>query len=141
MIFEYSAQRTFNEMIDIVDIGNTALKCTNVKLEEHYVILKTILGKTYIIKFGPVCPDIDLLVNEFSVSYKKIDYKESQIEKEIDKFINTVNYFVKYNKQDNFICTLYNKSNGFCKGYFRYHQLSLSDLSNKFKHPLLKKMM
>ena len=88
MIFEYSAQRTFNEMIDIVDIGNTALRCINVKMEEHYIILKTIMGKVYIIKFGPVCPDIDLLVNEFSVNYKKIDYKEVLIEKEIDKFIN-----------------------------------------------------
>ena len=51
MIFEYSATRTFNEMIDVVDIGNTALKCINTKLEEHYIILKTIMGKTYIIKF------------------------------------------------------------------------------------------
>ena len=88
MIFEYSATRTFNEMIDIVDFGNTALKCVNTKLEEHYIILKTIMGKTFIIKFGPVCPDIDLLIPEFTVSYKKIDYKESLIEKEIDKFIN-----------------------------------------------------
>lgn len=88
MIFEYSATRTFNEMIDIVDFGNTALKCVNTKLEEHYIILKTIMGKVHIIKFGPVCPDIDLLIPEFVVSYKKIDYKESLIEKEIDKFIN-----------------------------------------------------
>ena len=61
--------------------------------------------------------------------------------KEIDKFINTVNYFVKCNKQDSIVNTLYNKSNGFCKGFFRYHKLSLNDLSNKFKHPLLKKMI
>ena len=47
--------------------------------------------------------------------------------KEIDKFINTVNYFVKCNKQDSIVNTLYNKSNGFCKGFFRYHKLSLND--------------
>lgn len=88
MIFEYSAQRTFNEAIDIVDIGNTALKCTSVKLDDYYIILKTIMGKASIIKFGPVCPDIDLLISDFSVSYKKIDYKEPAIKKEIDKFIN-----------------------------------------------------
>ncbi len=88
MIFEYSVQKTFNEMIDVVDIGNTALKCTNSLLQDYYIILKTIMGKTNIIKFGPVCPDIAMLLDDFSVSYKKIDYKETAICKEIDKFIN-----------------------------------------------------
>ena len=35
MIFEYSVQRTFNEVIDVVDIGNTALKCVGSKLDEY----------------------------------------------------------------------------------------------------------
>jgi hypothetical protein len=29
MIFEYSIQKTFNRAIDVVDIGNMALSCTN----------------------------------------------------------------------------------------------------------------
>ena len=60
--------------------------------------------------------------------------------KEIDKFINTVNYFIKINKKDNLFNNIYNSTNGYTKGYFKYHKLSLSDLSNKFKHPLLKKV-
>ena len=88
MIFEYSVQKTFNESIDVVDVGNTALRCHGAKLDFYYIILKTIMGKTHIIKFGPVMPDIDMLFNDFSVSYKKIDYKENAIEKEVDKFIN-----------------------------------------------------
>ena len=88
MIFEYSVQRTFNESIDVVDIGNTALRCHGSKLDFYYIILKTVMGKTSILKFGPVMPDIDILFNDFSVSYKKIDYKETDISKEVDKFIN-----------------------------------------------------
>lgn len=88
MILEYSVQRTFDESIDIVDIGNTALRCVGSKLDEYYIILKTIMGKVSIIKFGPVLPDIEILQNDFSVNYKKIDYKEPAIFKEIDKFIN-----------------------------------------------------
>ena len=45
MIFEYSVQRTFDEMIDIVDIGNTALRCTNSEMCDYYIILKTIMGE------------------------------------------------------------------------------------------------
>jgi hypothetical protein len=88
MIFEFSVQRTFNESIDVVDIGNTALRCTNHRMDNYYIIIKTILGKVHIIKYGPVCPDIEALLDSFSVEYKKLDYKESAICKEIDKFIN-----------------------------------------------------
>jgi hypothetical protein len=88
MVFEYSVQKVCDEEIDIVDIGNTALRCTNKKMDNYYIILKTIMGKTSILKFGPVCPDLEVLQDEFTVSYKKIDYKEPSICKEIDKFIN-----------------------------------------------------
>ena len=88
MIFEYSVKKTFDESIDIVDIGNTALRCVGSKLDEYYIILKTTMGKVSIIKFGPVLPDIEILQNDFSVSYKKIDYKEPAIFKEVNTFIN-----------------------------------------------------
>ena len=73
MIFEYSVQKTFTESIDIVD---------------YYILIKTILGKTHIIEFGPVAPDIPSLCDGFNISYKKIDYKEAAIFKEISKYIN-----------------------------------------------------
>ena len=88
MIFEFSVQKTFNESIDVVDVGNTALRCINRQKDFYYIITKTVFGKTSILKFGPVCPDIEILLNEFSVSYKKIDYKENLLFKEIDKFLN-----------------------------------------------------
>ena len=88
MIFEYAAKRTFDESIDILDIGNTAIKCISTNLDEYYLITKTVMGKVSVIKFGPVVQDLDVLINDFSASYKKIDYKEIAIRKEIDKFIN-----------------------------------------------------
>jgi hypothetical protein len=88
MIFEFSVQKTFNQSIDVVDMGNTVLRCTSAHMLDFYIITKTVLGKTHILKFGPVCPDLEMLVADFAVNYKKIDYKESQLYKEIDKFIN-----------------------------------------------------
>ena len=88
MIFEFSIQKTFNQSIDVVDVGNTALRCAGKNMDNFYIITKTVFGKTSIIKFGPVCPDLDTLINDFSVSYKKVDYKENVLFKEIDKFIN-----------------------------------------------------
>lgn len=88
MVFEYSVKRTFSESIDVVDIGNTALKCIGSKLDEYYIIIKTVFGKVSILKFGPVLTDADVLLEDFSINYKKIDYKENLISREVDKFIN-----------------------------------------------------
>lgn len=88
MTFEYAVQKTFNETIDLVDIGNVSLKCTSTLGIEYYIRIKTVLGKVHLIKFGPVCSDLESLFNDFNVAYKKFDFKESVICKEIDKFIN-----------------------------------------------------
>ena len=49
MVFEFSVQKTFNQFIDVVDMGNTALKCTNRQLDDYYLIVKTVMGKTHFI--------------------------------------------------------------------------------------------
>lgn len=87
MLFEYSATRTFNETIDLVDIGNTAIRCI-AGIYDYYMIIKTVYGKTSILTFGPTNPDFEELAEDFSVSYKKMDYKENKICKEITKYIN-----------------------------------------------------
>lgn len=88
MTFEFSVQKTFNESINVVDVGNTALRCTNRIMDNYYIIIKTVMGKTSILKFGPISPDLDILLDDFTVSYKKIDYKEGTLCREVDKFLN-----------------------------------------------------
>ena len=95
------------------------------------------MGKTSILKFGPVCPDIEALLNEFSVDYKKIDYKETAVFKEINKFIDAVNCMIKVNQQQNILNDTVNKMFCYPKTIMKYHNLSLQDLSNKFNFSLL----
>ena len=57
--------------------------------------------------------------------------------KEINKFINTVKIIAESNIKHNIFFTSYLKSKGYLKAYRCYHKLNLSDLSRKFKHPLL----
>ena len=95
MIFEFNATRTFTDTLQIDDIGNCAIRCEGIMCEnkikfpaEYYLITKTIMGKTGILKFGPVLTDLDEMPSGFSVDFKKINYKEQTIEREIDMFIN-----------------------------------------------------
>lgn len=91
MIFEYAVQKTFMQAIDIVDIGNFGIRCSNNEGCEYYLLAKTVMGKTSIISFGPTIPDIPVLIDKFNVSFTKIDYKESKIIKIVQTFINDPN--------------------------------------------------
>lgn len=82
-IFNFDSQKIFAQSIEVEDIGNCALKCLNRAFDEYYVITQTVMGKTYILKFGPIQSDLGMLQAGFNLSYKKINYKEEVIEKEI----------------------------------------------------------
>ena len=88
MIFEYDQQPVFMQNIQIEDLGNFALRCSTEKSQEYYIVVKTYLGKTALLKFGPVYPDITCLVENMELSFKKFDYKENTIEREVSKYIN-----------------------------------------------------
>ena len=95
MIFEFNATKTFTDTLQIDDIGNCAIRCEGVMREgrikmpaDYYMIIKTIMGKTGILKFGPVMPDMNEMLSTFDATFKKINYKEQSIEHEIDLFIN-----------------------------------------------------
>lgn len=88
MIFEFDQQPVFMQNIQIDDLGNFALRCSNAKGKEWYIIVKTYLGKVAMLKFGPVFPDIHALLENMELSFKKFDYKELTIERETDKFLN-----------------------------------------------------
>lgn len=60
--------------------------------------------------------------------------------KEINKFIDAINVMIKVNQQQSLLNDTVNKMFNYPKTIMKYHNLSLQDLSNKFRHPLLKKM-
>lgn len=88
MIFDYYIKQVSTKSIDIVDIGNMAISCTNYEGISWYLITKTIMGKTSILTFGPIMVDLPMLLHGFKAEYEKIDYKESKICSKVDKFIN-----------------------------------------------------
>lgn len=96
MIFEFDQQPQFMQQIQVDDLGNFALRCHNTKDREYYVLVKTYLGKTIILKFGPVYGDLGALIDNMELSFKKLDYKENTIEREVDKYINDGRNFINH---------------------------------------------
>jgi len=88
MIFDFDLREQYAQSLTIADFGNTCIQGIDGEGNEHYLILKTVMGKTHILEFGPICPDIEMLVPTFKIYYSKMTYSEKKLFKEIDLFLN-----------------------------------------------------
>ena len=95
MLIDYSATKTFTQTLQIDDIGNCAIHGEGSFRDgkvpfpgDYYMIVKTVMGKTTFIKWGPLMPDFVALPNTFKLEIKTSQYKEGTIMKEIQTFIN-----------------------------------------------------
>lgn len=95
MLIDYNGVRTFTDSLQIDDIGNCAIRCEGTYRDgrvtvygEYYLITKTVAGRTAIVKFGPVVPELPAMQNSFECTYKNIAYKEQAIIREITMFMN-----------------------------------------------------
>ena len=95
MIVEYNATRTFTDALTLNDPGNCAIrgegsfKDGKITLEgDYYLIIRTVMGKTTFIKWGPLIPDLETLPNTFKLEIKTSPYKEATVAREIQSFIN-----------------------------------------------------
>lgn len=85
--FEFDIRPTPQNYLDVDDIGNCALECYNEEGMYYYILVMTECGQTTITRCGPVMPDIDMLPNGFSVSLTRMEYKDTKIESDIDRFL------------------------------------------------------
>lgn len=88
MTFDYLERVVVDGQLEVDDIGQCAILGRNDLGEEWYLFIKTELGWTEIIEWGPVIPDFDLLPATVNISYNRIEWSSYKIEKTIDKFLN-----------------------------------------------------
>ncbi len=84
----YDGSATFNEELEIEDIGNCCVRASNAEWGTYYLIIKTIRGQSYCLEYGPVVPDIPLLPKTFQVSYGICKFNEKLLYKKIFGFLN-----------------------------------------------------
>lgn len=86
MNFEYDFQSVALGDLNVQNIGDVCLLANN-DLGDYYVCrIRTILGWTEIIQFGPFCDIVSPL--SATVSYKKFEFKQNKVINEIRDFIN-----------------------------------------------------
>lgn len=88
MTFDYLERVVVEGQLEVEDIGQCAIQANSDLGEEYYLIIKTELGWTEILDYGPFVPDIELLPYNYTIKYSRIEYNQSKIERAIDKFLN-----------------------------------------------------
>lgn len=88
MKFEYLQRVVVDADIEIDNIGDCVLEATNDLGEQFYLIIRTILGWTEILEYGPCLPDFELLSASYNIKYSRIEFNMAKIERIIDKFLN-----------------------------------------------------
>lgn len=95
--FEYKPATVYTEKLEIDDIGNVILNAKNtLTFDEYYLIIKTSLGFTHIIQYGPYNENIQLPLY-VDYAFNRFEYNENKIIKIINNFISpdSTNYELK----------------------------------------------
>lgn len=86
---EFNGEFLAQSLVDIPDVGDFALEAYNEKEGYFfYLMIKTSLGISSVVSYGPVVPQVALLPKNYSVNYFRVEYKEKKIISAISKWIN-----------------------------------------------------
>ena len=88
MTFDYFKVETAMDSVDIEDIGNVCLRCSNDDALEWYLKIKTELGWCYVTHYGPLRIDSNHLDTAFYFSFQPFEYSEKKLYKIINDFLN-----------------------------------------------------
>ena len=88
MTFDYLERVVVEGQLEVENIGQCVIQANNDFGEEFYLIIKTELGWSEILDYGPCVPDLNLLPVSYQITYNRIEYNEGRLEKTIDKFLN-----------------------------------------------------
>lgn len=84
--FNYMYETEAQDVLDIEDIGNVCLQASNDAGQNWILWIKTSLGFTYFIEYGPF--NYNRNTEYLNSNFQRIEYSEYKIEKKIDKFLN-----------------------------------------------------
>lgn len=85
---EFDQEPTYQNFIEISDLGQCAIEATTNDMMNLYMIINTSMGQTTIATCGPIIQDVDMLPNGFTTSLTRMDYNEAKISKAISLFLN-----------------------------------------------------
>lgn len=88
MTFEYMQRVVVEANLEVDNVGDCVLQANNDFGNEYYLLIKTELGFSEVLEYGPCMPDIQILPLDYNISYSRFEYNQGKLERIIDKFLN-----------------------------------------------------
>lgn len=86
--YDYYVVPQASASLELSDPGNCAILANTDIAQFYCMIIKTDLGWTEVIKFGPVFLDMDELPKSVTYTYDRFEFSQHRIDKAIDNFLN-----------------------------------------------------
>lgn len=100
MTFDYLYTVQATGQVDIEDIGNVCLSAINTAIFQEYIlIIRTELGRSKIIQYGPRYIDHNLTPLSVTYTYNDIEFSMSKLERTIDNFLNNPKHMISQVEQ------------------------------------------
>lgn len=85
--FGYSQETIFSKELDVDELGQVALEARDSDSMFYYLVIRTSLGQSSILEYGPIVPDIAILPDVTEIKFQRIDFNELKIKQIIKKFL------------------------------------------------------
>ena len=93
-IFDYMQVITVGAQLEVDEVGDCCILGRDDLGQEYYLVIKTHMGCTNIVEYGPAVPDLELLPKKVTYKFDREDYNENKLSKRIEKFL--VSYPITY---------------------------------------------
>ena len=85
--FSYNGTVTYNDSLYLESLGNVSLEATDTVGRSFFLVIRTALGEASCLEFGPVYKGEELLPDDMTIHFKRIEYSENELIKIITKFL------------------------------------------------------
>jgi hypothetical protein len=85
--FGYNQETIYSKELDIDEIGQVALEANDSDSMFYYLVIRTSLGQSSILEYGPIVPDIAILPDITEIKFQRVDFNELKIKQIIKRFL------------------------------------------------------
>ena len=86
-LFNYNGSVTYEDSVNVEDLGNTCLQAVDELNYCYFFITKTSLGITSCLEYGPIDLEDDLLPDETNIQFSRFEFSNKTIIKKINAFL------------------------------------------------------
>lgn len=91
--FNFNGEVLYNDSIYLESLSNVSLEATDSLGRCHYLVIRTAVGETSYLEFGPLYKDEELLPEEHTIHFKRIEFSENALMKVISTFLGPKKFY------------------------------------------------